>query len=149
MKFKTKFEQYKTDQSKIDKIPTIKPEFHFTVDDFAKKMMENHLISEREIDALEMVYSMTQDLEKDLLTFLSLHRSKEIITKEEFLVVTNFFLTAHQNGPDTTRMKENIFTFISVEDLIESIVNISIPSYTRQIIINTYSKINNSKNYGN
>lgn len=137
------FEQYKIDQAELDKVPTIKPEFHFTVNDIAKKMYENETLSEKDINELEMVYDMTQDLEKDLITILDTYRSKEMITKEEFLIVSDYFLTANQNGPSSEDLKEVLISnSASPEDFKLLSEKTSIPEYTREILNNIYSKIN-------
>ena len=81
MNLKPNFEQYKKDQEEIDKTPTIKAEFHFVVNDIAKKFLSNEFITEKEMADLEMVYTMTQDLEKEIITHLDMYRSKGIINK--------------------------------------------------------------------
>ncbi len=143
------FEQYKENQEKIEKIPTIKPEFHFVINDIAKKVLDNIEISEKETGDLEMVYDMTQDLEKELVTFLVIYRSKETINSTEFLIVIDYFLTANQNGPESGEIKEILFMGnITVEEFESILKNTQIPSNTQKIINNVYNKILLAKQNG-
>jgi hypothetical protein len=137
------FEQYKIDQAELDKVPAIKPEFHFTINDISKKILEDKDLTEKELGDLEMVYDMTQDLEKELITFLDQYRSKGIISREEFLIATTYFLTANQNRPDSTELK-NILTNTSMpsENFEAILTKTSIPEHTKSIINNVYNKIN-------
>ncbi|MBP6974937.1 MAG: hypothetical protein KBB54_03285 [Candidatus Pacebacteria bacterium] len=137
------FEQYKIDQAEIDKVPTIKPEFHFTINDIAKKLLGGQDLTEKEIGDLEMIYDMTQNLEKDLVTFLDDYRSKETLSKEEFLITCDYFLTANQNGPDSESLKISLTSnSLPPEEFRASIENISIPEHTKAILNNVYTKIN-------
>ena len=136
------FEQYKTDQAKIEKIPTIKPEFHFVINDIAKKVLDNQEISQKEIGDLEMVYDMTQDLEKELATFLDVYRSKNTISKTEFLIVIDYFLTANQNGPDSKEIKDILsIGDIPTEEFESVLINTQVPSNTQKVIYAVYNKI--------
>lgn len=141
MNFQPNFEQYKIDQNNLEKIPTIKPEFHFTVNDVAHKILQHQEVPQKEIDDLEMVYSATQDIEQVLVTCLDQYRSKEIITKAEFLVAVTYFLLAHQNGPDSSELKnEMIDRRISTQEFIQLAEKISIPEHTRTVLIEVYRK---------
>ncbi len=142
MNFAPKFEQYKADQKEIEKIPTIKPEFHSVVNDIAKKIITNEELTQKEIDDLEMVYDSTQDLEKDLVTFLDYYRSKDIITKPDFLVTSDYFLTANQVGPDSTEVRDAIIgRTASLQSFDELTSKVSIPENTRNLISVVYEKI--------
>jgi hypothetical protein len=146
MKFKPNFEQYKKDQSAIDKIPTIKSDFHFVINDIAKKIVEEIALEIKDLDDLEIVYDMTQDLEKDLVVCMDNYRSCDIITKLESLITCNHFLTAHHNGPDSNEIKYHIIEgYLPQEDFVGLMEEISIPEYTKKIIIQVYQKIVESK----
>jgi len=98
---------------------------------------------------LEMVYSMTQDLEKELITFLDEYRGKEIITKLEFLISSDYFLTANQNGPDSKFLKKTLIdNIVSIEEFNDISKSISVPDDTRSVLNNTYISINTHKNKG-
>lgn len=144
MNLKPNLEQYKKDQKEIDKTPNIKAEFHFVVNDIAKKFLEHEIITDKEIGDLEMVYTMTQDLEKEIITHLDMYRSKGIINKTEFLIISNYFLVANQNGPDSNGVK-NLFinNNVSPEEFKTESEKISIPENTREILISLYNKIYN------
>lgn len=142
MNFQPKFEQYKVDQAKLEIIPTIKPEFHFTINDAAKKVLEHEALTQKEVDDLEMVYISTQDVEKELVIFLDFYRSNEVLTKDEFLIVATYFLTANQNGPNSTNLKESLMNLqMPVENFHEVTEPISIPEYTREVLTGVYKKV--------
>lgn len=144
MNLKPNFEQYKKDQEGINKIPNIKAEFHFVVNDIAKKFLSNEFITEKEMADLEMVYTMTQDLEKEIITHLDMYRSKGIINKTEFLIISNYFLVANQNGPDSNWIKDLfINNNVSPESFKADSEKISIPENTREVLVSVYFKVNN------
>ncbi|MCF7831409.1 MAG: hypothetical protein K9M36_00795 [Candidatus Pacebacteria bacterium] len=146
MKFKPNFEQYKKDQSTIDTPPVIKADFHFVINDIAKKIVEETELEAKDLDDLEIVYDMTQDLEKDLVVCIDNYRSRDIVTRLESLVTCDHFLTAHHNGPDSNEIKYHIIEgYLPQENFIGLIEKISIPEYTKRIIIQVYQKIKESK----
>ncbi len=149
MNFKPNFEQYKADQKKLEVVPSIKPETHFLLNDISKKIIENQEPSQEEIDTLEMIYDMTQDIERNFVGYMDQYRSKEVISKSEFLATVGYFLIAHQNGPETEPLKNEMIlasldttTFNSVSE------KISIPEYTRLLLNNIYEKISSYKRAG-
>ncbi len=140
------FEQYKKDQEGIEKIPTTKPETHFVINDIAGKVLGDQPLSDKEMGDLEIIYNLTQDLEKELITFLDEKRARDIITKIEFLIVSDYFLVANQNGPDSNNLKNTIIeSVIGGEEFDNYISNIEVPKNTKTVISNTYKKLNNSK----
>lgn len=146
MKFKPNFEQYKKDQSAIDKSPVIKSDFHFVINDIAKKIVEGIDLEAKDLDDLEIVYDMTQDLEKDLVICIDAYRSRDIVTRLESLITCDHFLTAYHNGPDSNEIKYHIIEgYLSEEDFVGLIEKVSIPEYTKKIIIQVYEKIKQSK----
>ncbi len=146
MKFKQNFEQYKKDQSAIDTPPVIKADFHFVINDIAKKIIEETELEAKDLDDLEIVYDMTQDLEKDLVICIDNYRSRDIVTRLESLVTCDHFLTAYHNGPDSNEIKYHILEgYLPQEDFVGLIEKISIPEYTKRIIIQVYQKIKESK----
>jgi hypothetical protein len=140
------FEHYRKDQEKLEKIPTIKPDFHYTINDSATKILSGRPLNDDTIAELEIVYNLTQDLEKNIITMFDEYRSTDTITKNEFLIITTFFLTANQNGPQSMELKDSLMKcdFIP-EDFEIFSKKISIPESTRQILINVYKKIFDSK----
>ena len=138
------FEQYKKDQSELEKILTIKPEFHFILDDISKKILNNEELSTKERGDLEMVFDMVQDLDKELISALDLYRSEDVISKIEFLITSDYFLTAEQNGPDSANLKE-YFTdkYLDKDGFNQISQGISIPQNTREILVKVYKKIFN------
>lgn len=137
-----KFTQFHKMESELEKIPQVKSEAHFELNDISKKISQGLEITEKDIDSLEMIYDSLQDLEKSLVSNLDNYRSKGIIQKEEFLVAINYFLIAKQNGPESSKLL-GIFLNRSLnqgdcENLIQSI---SIPEHTKVVLLNVYSKM--------
>ncbi len=146
MKLQPNFEQYKKDQARIEKIPTTKPETHFVINDIAGKVLGDQPLSDKEIGNLEIIYNLTQDLEKELITFLDEKRARDIISKIEFLIVSDYFLIARQNGPDSDNIKNIIIeNVIGSEEFNNYIGSIEVPKNTKSVISNVYKKINDSK----
>lgn len=142
MNFQPNFEQYKADQNSLERVPVIKKEFHFNINDMAQKVLQNQELDQKEIDDLEMVYDSSQDTEKELLIYIDEYRSKGIITKFEFLITTTYFLVANNCGPDSENLKkEFIVTGIPTESFKKIADDISIPKFTRDVLIEVYTKI--------
>jgi hypothetical protein len=145
MNLQPNFEQFKKDEEKLEKIPTIKGEYYFVVNDICKKLLENKEISGKDLADLKIVHEMTQDLERELVNFLDQHRSKKIITELEFLITSNYFLIANQNGPESGDLKNRLVNLdISIENFQLISERISIPEYIRWILIDVYKKIKES-----
>ncbi len=141
---KPNFEQYKADQERLEAIPTIKSEFHFVINDISKKVLAGDPLTDKEIDDLEMIYHSTQDLEKELVVYLDDYRSRYIITKLEFLITSDYFLTAYYNGPDSKEIKDLLMNpNVSTADFKIHLQKVSVPEYTRKILADTQSKIGN------
>lgn len=140
------FEQYKRDQKKIEKIPTIKADFHFVLNDIAKKLLEGVEISPKEVGDLEIVYILTQGLEKELVNYLDGYRAQAIISKIEFLITTDYFLTANQNGPDSQDVKNSLMEAKVAPDEFDGYMEkVEIPKSTKSVISSTYTKIKDKK----
>lgn len=140
-----KFEQYQIDQAKIEVVPSIKAEFHFVLNDCAKKLLEQGQLDTKEINDLEMVYQTTQDMESELAAVLDQYRSKDIITSHEFLIAINHFLTANQNGPDSTNAKMDLLGMTMLPEVFkETLQSISIPEHTKRFLTILYEKIYSS-----
>jgi hypothetical protein len=136
------FEQYKKDQAKIEIIPKIKTDFYFTLNDFSRRIINNEELTENEINELEMIYNTTQDLEKELISILDFYRSNNILTKSEFLISSNYFLIANQNGPGSNNIKNRIIEKkISDSDFYSYLKIISIPENIRMVLVRMYKKI--------
>lgn len=136
------FEQYKKDQTEIEIIPKIKTDFYFTLNDVSKKIINDEELTEKEIDDLEMIYDVAQGLERELISILDFYRSNNIITKSEFLVSLGYFLTAHQNGPNSSSIKNKIIEKkISVDEFYGYLKLISIPGNIREVLVRIYKKI--------
>jgi hypothetical protein len=145
MNFRPNFEQYKIDQCELEKVPTIKPDFHFIINDISAKVLQNQELEQKEIDDLEMVYEKTQDIEKELILSIDTFRSREIISKEEFLLTATYFLTANQQGPNSTDLKRILISKeVPTQDFIENCQKVSIPENTKSIIVEVYRKIKES-----
>ncbi len=146
MNLNPKFEQYKKDQASLEKIPTIKPDFHVVIENLSSKVINNQELTQQEINDLEMVYNMTQSIEKEIVVFLDHYRSKNVISKTEFLILMGYFLATNQNGPDSTKTKnELIGGMISNEDFEKLPEVIAIPPKTRLILLEVYKKIKQKK----
>jgi hypothetical protein len=142
MNFGPKFEQYRKDEEKLEKIPTIRPEFHFVLNDAAKKVLSSQELTEKEVGDLEIVYDLAQDLERELIGMVDRHRSQGALSKNESLITADYFLTAHQNGPDSAKLKEHVVAAVAaVEDFEAAARAISIPEHTRALLIEAYRKI--------
>lgn len=138
----TKFTQFKKMESNLEKIPQVKPEAHFELNNISRKISSGEEITGQDIDSLEMIYSELQDLEKNLVSNLDNHRSMGIIQKEEFLIVINYFLVAKQNGPESSELlKVFINKSLNENDCMKLIQSISIPKYTKDVLLNVYLKI--------
>ena len=88
--------------------------------------------------------STPQDLEKEIITHLDMYRSKGIINKTEFLIISNYFLVANQNGPDSNWIKDLfINNNVSPESFKADSEKISIPENTREVLVSVYFKVNN------
>ena len=147
MNFTPNFEQYKIDQAKLEVIPTIKYEFHFKINDCAEKVLKYIELTENEINDLEMVYSLAQDLEKELVSVFITYRSQEILTRDEFLIFATYFLTAAQNGPESSEIKQEILNLtISTQQFNMIVKKVSMPENTRSVIIEGYRKMKDYKN---
>ena len=142
MNFKQNFEPRKITPPIVEKKPTIKHEFHYVINDIAKKVIDNQELTRKETDGLEMVYGEMQNLEKELMIVLDHYRSKGVISTPEFLVTINYFLTAKQNGPDSEIAKKILTgTSIPTENFVKILEGISIPEHTRKVLVNCYQKI--------
>jgi|GEM_PF-5714967 len=136
------FEQYKIDQQKLEVIPTIRAEFHLVVNDAAQKLLEGESFEEKDVGSLEMVYESTQDIEKEFITILDMYRSQDLISSEEFLLVAAYFLTAHQNGPDSKELKNELMRpTISDYGFVILAGTYSIPEHTQTLLAQVYKKI--------
>ena len=138
----TKFTQFKKMESDLEKIPQVKTDAHFELNDISRKISSGEEITEKDIDSLELIYSELQDLEKNLVSNLDDYRSKGILQKEEFLVAINYFLVAKQNGPESSQLLK-IFKNknLSISDCTQLIDSISIPEHTKNVLLNVYSKM--------
>lgn len=139
---KQSFEKYKRQQEEIDKIPKINPDFHFTIDDIAKRLLNSEVMMEDEMSNMDMVYSMTQELEPELLSVLDRDRSEGKISTLEYLIVSNYFLTASQNGPESSEIKHGMIEKnITVEDFEYLLNGVQMPPNIRQLLLSVYKKI--------
>lgn len=142
MNFTPNFEQFKKDEEKLEKIPTIKPEFYFVINDICQKILNNQGLSDKEKDDLEMVFDMTQNIEKELIVTLNRYRSRNLITEIEFLLTADYFLTANQNGPESDKLKKPFMDIsIKLEDFKNISKDISMPEDIRKLLQIIYSKI--------
>lgn len=138
-----KFSQFKKMETELEKIPKIKSEAHFELNDISKKISLGE-IDEKDIDSLELIYDLLQDLEKNLVSNLDDYRSRGILSKEEFLVAVNYFLIAKQNGPESSKLLETFLNKgLSEDDCSQLIQSISIPEHTKNILSVVYFKIIN------
>lgn len=146
MNLKPNFEQYKRDQSRLEKIPTIKPDFHNVLDNLSGKIISNQELTIEEINDLEIIYNMTQNLEKESVVFLDRYRSENIITKSEFLITIDYFLMANQNGLDIAKIKAELLSnTVSSEDFGKLCEGIIMSSQTPQLFQRVYKKIKEHK----
>lgn len=138
-----KFSQFKKIESELEKIPKIKSEAHFELNDISKKVSLGE-INEKDIDSLELIYDLLQDLEKNLVSNLDDYRSRGILSKEEFLVAVNYFLIAKQNGPESSKLLEVFLSKdLNENDCFQLIHSISIPEHTKNILSVVYFKMVN------
>lgn len=129
-------------EEKLEIIPTVKPEVHFELNDLSQKLLQEEQLLETEVGSLEMIYSELQDLEKELVTFLDNFRSAGTISKEEFLLSINYFLVAHQQGPDSAELKAAFQDGTKDEYLFnETAGSVSIPEHTKALLQRVHSKI--------
>lgn len=142
MSLRPNFEQYKTDQAELERVPIIKPDFHFVINDISEKILNNQELTQEDMGDLEIVHDLTQALEKNLVTFMEQYRSWGVIAAPEFLAVTNYFLTAKQNGPDSNVVRDELISStISVEDFQKITEGVSMPGNTRKLLVVAYEKI--------
>jgi len=130
-------------EEKLEHIPTVKPEAHFDINDYSQKILNDEPLSESELQSLESIYEVLQDLEKEVVTVFDGYRSSGVITRTEFLLVVDYFLVAHQQGPNSEGIKklfvqpQNVPTEVA-EELFAAV---SIPLNTKELLQNIYAKI--------
>lgn len=142
MKFKPNFEQFKKDELKLEKIPTVKPEAHFDLNDISKKINDAENITDKEYDLLEILFTELQDLDRDIVNCISKYKSNEVISRQEFLAIVDVFLIAKQVGPDLKKVTD-IFLLnnVSNEEFENILHSIQLPEFTKKVISEVYKKI--------
>jgi hypothetical protein len=143
MNFRPKNESYIRDQKKIERAPTIRTDFYFLIDDMSKKLLSGMILTEKEIIDLEMVYDLTQDLDKDIIYFMENQRSLGVVSKEEALVVTNCLIFLRQNGSDISKLKEVMANSseATINDYVSALSVLSVPENSRRIILDSLKKV--------
>lgn len=135
-------EQYKKDQDALEEIPKISPEYHFFLNDISDKLLSGKELYQTEVDNLEIIYDLTQSLEPVLVDILDFHRANLKISRIEYLFTVNYFLTANQNGPDSTNIKDAIISKrISVEGFEDLLNEVQMPTNTRMFLLHVYEKL--------
>jgi hypothetical protein len=137
-----KFEQFKNMQKDLEEIPKVKSETHFDLNDISKKILYGEEILDTDISLQELIYSELQELEPGLVSILDDYRSRGVIGKEEFLITINYFLIAKQRGPQSDELVEMFKDKKrSIEDCARLLHTISIPAYTRTVLLDVYTKM--------
>ncbi len=134
MNFQPNFEQYKKDQEQIEKIPTVNTEIHFQINDLVQKMIIGEHPSQEEFASCEIVFSMLQDLDREIVSFVERLRVMEVLTKEESLIVITIFLVSKQIGPDIQLLHDAFLKQISQEYFETLVDTISLPEHTKSFL---------------
>lgn len=135
-------EQYSKFEKKIEEIPQLKPEAHFIINDAANNILNDKPLSKIEKDALDAILIELQDLDKEIVFCLLNYKTKGIISQNECNLVISYFLISKQIGPDSKKIRDSFYeSLISLEDFEELLKSVSIPEYSRLVILSVYKKI--------
>ena len=140
-------EQYNQFQKKIEKTSQLKPEAHFIINDAAKNILNNMALSKIESDAIEAISIELQELDRAICMFLLDIKNKGLISHEECSLVVSYFLASKQIGPNSEKIRDSFYeTVMSIEDFQELLKSVSIPEYSRLVVLSVYRKIFESNN---
>lgn len=133
------FEQFK---NSIEQIPIVKAEAHFELNDIAGKFLRAEKIEDDDLNKLDTIFVFLQDLNMKFVQFLDDYRVEEIINKEEFLMVVDYFLIAQQKGPESGKLLQAFFDrALSSDEFSELAQGIFISKNTREVLVRVYGKI--------
>jgi|GEM_PF-1963712 len=130
----------------LEKIPTVKPEVHFLLNDISSTLLSKGEISIEQADFLDTVWKALQEIDKEVVNRFSFLVSKKIISREEAMCAANVFLTSLQVGPDLSSIRDIFFKEDYMSNgIVMNLKDISLPENSRNLLIHVYNKINSSK----
>lgn len=139
-------EQYNQFQKKLEELPKLKPEAHFVINDAAQKILSNLPLDKSEQDAIDAIFIELQELDKNIVAYLLNLKSKEMITSDECNLIASYFIATKQIGPDSGVIRDAFYEkSVNAGEFEELIKKVSIPEYSKSIILNVYKKILESK----
>ena len=129
-------------EQKIEKIPTVKPEVHFLLNDISSVLISEGNIDDKQEDFLDTIWKSLQDLDKEMISRFSFFVSNKVLSREEAMCAANVFLTSLQVGPDLSSIRGIFFDENTHSaDILAILEDISIPEHSRGLLIKVYNKI--------
>ena len=123
-------------------LPEVRKEFFITLDTIAQQILDDKELSEKQRDDMNMVYSELQSLDMKFIHGMHDYMSRDMITMDELLVVTSFFLTTCQKHPAFSTLADKYYKHtITPEEMTKLSESDGTMPHLKKFLTKIYEKI--------
>lgn len=130
-------------QQRIEQPLSVEAEAHFVLNTIAKKIIEKKEVLDTEFQLIRNLFiDMQQVGTSGIISKIINLRDTERITTLEMYLIGDYFMVSEQIGPSNSELMDEFFNRdLSPEWFEKKAIDISIPGYTRTLILQCYKKM--------